>query len=542
MVNVRYSKYENKNHLFDEFASFCGYNDSVYLLIDMLNHMAEDTARYEWDVHLLLAMHGSNLARWSARMTDPLNKGDELYVYVLCDMLKWHAFIYTKTKPWTSVDSSIADLTVAELCMICDVCLIFLGDSNYGVLKYKQCIQSLITSPAASGTDEKPDKIAEATKATEGEPSSGTVVGFLNEHLSTGTVVSLPQSLISIELEAVKSLLALKSEGDTTNQLNNQQSLSSSLPVTSPAHPTTNNPNPNPPPPEANNIKTAKPNKESNNLPAVTESKWNNLTHNVETQVVEMTVVETSPESDLIDTMTPGGVIILPLPSHPVTPLNVHPENKKVETGGELPTSQSDTSTDKNDHVETTNIPISSSLKVNVVLNKCAVTLTKLSNEDVKWLCGQKTTSRGTSMTELTTCVETHYRTRSSMKPKPDHQNWLPHSISLNVSYEQDGSPSSEDDKSPVAKKCTKLCPKKEASSTQINVTGLNFEITFVNNTSSSTTCFKYCISLDFRPSIMEFPTRHLALCNRVYLSGCSQFKQVGTRSNQLDLVPVHMI
>ena len=73
-------------------------------------------------------------------------------------------------------------------------------------------------------------------------------------------------------------------------------------------------------------------------------------------------------------------------------------------------------------------------------------------------------------------------------------------------------------------------------------VTDLNFEITFVNNTLSSTMCFKYCISLNFRPSIMEFPTSHLALCNRVYLSGCSQFKQVGTRSNQLDLVPVCII
>ena len=71
---------------------------------------------------------------------------------------------------------------------------------------------------------------------------------------------------------------------------------------------------------------------------------------------------------------------------------------------------------------------------------------------------------------------------------------------------------------------------------------GLNFEITFVNNTSSSIMCFKYCISLDFRPSIMELPTRHLVLCNCVYLNGCCQFKQVGTRSNQLDLVPVHMI
>ena len=52
----------------------------------------------------------------------------------------------------------------------------------------------------------------------------------------------------------------------------------------------------------------------------------------------------------------------------------------------------------------------------------------------------------------------------------------------------------------------------------------------------------KYYISFDFRPVAMEFSTGHLALCNRIYLSGCGQFKQVETRSNQLDLAPVHMI
>ena len=45
----------------------------------------------------------------------------------------------------------------------------------------------------------------------------------------------------------------------------------------------------------------------------------------------KMAAVEMSPESDPADTSTPGGVIILPLPSHPVIPLNIHPENKKVE-------------------------------------------------------------------------------------------------------------------------------------------------------------------------------------------------------------------
>ena len=34
----------------------------------------------------------------------------------------------------------------------------------------------------------------------------------------------------------------------------------------------------------------------------------------------------------------------------------------------------------------------------------------------------------------------------------------------------------------------------------------------FVNNTSSSTTCFKYCVSLDFRPSVMEVSAMELAL------------------------------
>ena len=107
---------------------------------------------------------------------------------------------------------------------------------------------------------------------------------------------------------------------------------------------------------------------------------------------METQAVETSPENNPTDTSTPGGVIILPLPSCPVTPLNVHPENKKMETGFETPTSQSDTHTDKTnqvettktDHVEMTTTTKNSQLKTNIILNKCAVKLTKLSSEDVK--------------------------------------------------------------------------------------------------------------------------------------------------------------
>ena len=88
MINLRYGKLENKNHLFDVFVSYSGYEDSTNVRLDMLKFVAENTAHYEWDVHILLKMHGSNLARWTASMTDCLNKGDELAIYAMCDMLK----------------------------------------------------------------------------------------------------------------------------------------------------------------------------------------------------------------------------------------------------------------------------------------------------------------------------------------------------------------------------------------------------------------------------------------------------------------------
>ena len=94
-INLRYGKLENKNHLFDVLANYCGYEDSTYVRLDMLRFVADNLAHYEWDAHVLLKMHGSNLARWTANMTDILNKGDELAIYALCDMLKRHAFVYT---------------------------------------------------------------------------------------------------------------------------------------------------------------------------------------------------------------------------------------------------------------------------------------------------------------------------------------------------------------------------------------------------------------------------------------------------------------
>ena len=98
-INLRYGKLENKNHLFDVFSKYCGYDDSTYTRLDMLTFIAENTTQYEWNAHVLLKMHGTTLDGWVKTMTDCLNRGDELAIYALCDMLKRHALYLLGLNP-----------------------------------------------------------------------------------------------------------------------------------------------------------------------------------------------------------------------------------------------------------------------------------------------------------------------------------------------------------------------------------------------------------------------------------------------------------
>ena len=66
-------------------------------------------------------------------------------------------------------------------------------------------------------------------------------------------------------------------------------------------------------------------------------------TDTVETTAAEPTIIATPTIDE-----TPGGVVILPLPSHPTTPVNTHPMNKIVETVEEPILGEVETSADKN--------------------------------------------------------------------------------------------------------------------------------------------------------------------------------------------------
>ena len=463
-VNIRCGRYENKNHLFDEFATFCGYDDSVYLRIDMLNHIADNSARYDWDAHVLLTMHGLNLARWSARMTDPLNKGDELCIYSLCDMLKWHAFVYTKTKPWTTVDSSIAELTIAELCMLCDVHLIFLGDNNFGVLKYKQHTQSPINALATQDTDESMNQNSTRVDRTKADTSSSTVVGILSDDLSTGTVVSILNSPAAAEIEAAKCLLALKCEKSVAKI--SPEPTSDKITENAPTQPksdvctTASSP-----------VKQLKGTEMLLSSTNRTSTTLNENSRHVETTTVETTTVEiTAARSTIIATPTidkpPGGVVILPLPSQPTTPVNTYPVNKIVETVKETTPSKVETSANKdeqgNQHVQ----ELSWSKKTPSLI-RCSVKLRKLTESDLKKMCNKSETRTENGKPDPGVLVGICYQTRSSVKHKQERQSRLPRTASAHVTYENT-SASSDDDKSPITKKRLKLRPKREPSSTRI--------------------------------------------------------------------------
>ena len=197
----------------------------------------------------------------------------------------------------------------------------------------------------------------------------------------------------------------------------------------------------------------------------------NENSRHVETTTVETNTVETTAaRSTTIATPTidkpPGGVVILPLPSCPTTPVNTYPVNKIVKTVEETSPSEVETSADKNKHGNL-HVQELSWFKKIPSLTRCSVKLRKLNESDLKKMCNKKETRTENGKPDPGVLVGICYQTRSSVKHKQERQSRLPRTASANVSYENT-SASSDDDKSPITKKCMKLHPKREPSSTRI--------------------------------------------------------------------------
>ena len=121
-------------------------------------------------------------------------------------MLKRHAFVLTQTKPWMTVDASIGSLTVPELCMMCDVRLIYLGNNKFGEIKCKPEVLSPLPKPQPSMEKQNPHTLV--------SPSEELVVGILDESKSNFTLVNLPLSRETEKIELLKQDMSMKFEGE----------------------------------------------------------------------------------------------------------------------------------------------------------------------------------------------------------------------------------------------------------------------------------------------------------------------------------------
>ena len=134
--NIHWGGEIHHSHVFDIYAVFSASKDPVKVRLDMLQFVAENQKRYDWNAHLYLRMNRLALDDWVRKMTHWDNCADPLAVYSLSDMLGIHTTILTKTKPWTTVSGEYEG-TVHDLLKISKVSLVYLGENRFARLWQK---------------------------------------------------------------------------------------------------------------------------------------------------------------------------------------------------------------------------------------------------------------------------------------------------------------------------------------------------------------------------------------------------------------------
>ena len=87
--NIHWGGEVHHSHVFDIYAKFSPTRDPVKTRLDMIKFVTANLARYNWDAHLYLKMHGLNLESWVQKMMFWENGADALAIYSLSDMLEF---------------------------------------------------------------------------------------------------------------------------------------------------------------------------------------------------------------------------------------------------------------------------------------------------------------------------------------------------------------------------------------------------------------------------------------------------------------------
>ena len=148
-INLYWPGKVNKNHVFEIYSEFLPHGDAGKTRCDMINFVSENKEHYAMDGHTVLKMHETNLNQWACNMTYFENGADELALYALSDLTKTHTAVLTSNRPWTTLHPDVKIRDVYHLPEICDVNLLYLGDSKFGRLRPrpKNCNNPVLYNP-----------------------------------------------------------------------------------------------------------------------------------------------------------------------------------------------------------------------------------------------------------------------------------------------------------------------------------------------------------------------------------------------------------
>ena len=120
------------------FELFGNFSDDDCITV-RANMIAELKTNLEWYKHatfILNIMKQSSLETWLNVMKYEGIKGDKISLHALSRIYQCFVVVYTKSRPWTTVKLD-DNITENMLCDICDIHLLYIGNSVFSELKQK---------------------------------------------------------------------------------------------------------------------------------------------------------------------------------------------------------------------------------------------------------------------------------------------------------------------------------------------------------------------------------------------------------------------
>ena len=122
-------KQRDPNRVFEAFGLFSNH-DAYVVREEMLSAISSDFNYYQTVSWLILQLHKTTLSEWCHVMHCVTTPVDELAIFALFRLYRWHSVVYTKDKTWSTIGTS-TPMSEKEVYQECDLKFILMGKDHY---------------------------------------------------------------------------------------------------------------------------------------------------------------------------------------------------------------------------------------------------------------------------------------------------------------------------------------------------------------------------------------------------------------------------